>query len=53
MQSMEITPDEQRFLLYVLSAFRELMDKPEKEEADLLVDRIQENRSPTYYSKTL
>lgn len=44
MQPMEITPDEQRFLLYLLSAFRDLMDEPEKEEADSLIDRIQEHR---------
>lgn len=44
MQPMPITPEEQRFLLYFLSEFREQMDKPEQEEADSLVDRIQKHR---------
>jgi len=41
---MEITPDEMRLMLYILSAFIDSLDAPEKAEAEALLDRIQQER---------
>ncbi len=44
MTPMQLTEDELRLVLYALTAFRDNFEEPERVDADLLVDRIQQHR---------